>query len=93
LVTLQKKFNNYVDELVIMENKIKALFADILQISSDQINDRSTPDTIEAWDSLNHLNLIATFEEEFSIDIDPEEIPPMMVSYLQFKTYILNKLG
>ena len=76
-----------------MEQKIKQLFADVLQVSIDQILESTTPDNLEEWDSLNHLNLIATFEEEFSIDIEPEEIPEMMENYSAFKLLIMKKIG
>ena len=76
-----------------MEEKIKQLFADVLQVSIDQISDSTTPDRLTEWDSLNHLNLIATFEEEFSIDIEPEDISKMMESYPAFKSFIQNKIG
>ena len=76
-----------------LEERIKQLFADVLQVSIDQIVDITTPDSLEEWDSLNHLNLIATFEEEFSIDIEPEDIPKMMESYSAFKSFVQNKIG
>ena len=75
-----------------MEERILQLFTDILQIDPDGIDDTSSPDTIEGWDSINHLNLIATFEEELSIDIDPEEMPGMMEDFRSFKSIILMKL-
>ena len=74
-----------------MEDKIKQLFADVLQVSPDEISEATSPDTLEKWDSLNHLNLVAAFEEEFSIDIEPEEIQAMMAGYLKFKSIILDK--
>lgn len=76
-----------------MKKEIRDLFATILQIAPDEINDDSTPNTVKTWDSLNHLNLIAAFEEEFSIDIEPEEIKGMMESFKQFKSVILQKAG
>lgn len=75
-----------------MEKEIRDLFATILQIAPDEINDDSTPNTVKTWDSLNHLNLIVAFEEEFSIDIEPEEIKGMMGSFKQFKAVILQKV-
>jgi len=74
-------------------NNVKKLFATILQVDPHQINDSSSPDTLEAWDSINHLNLIAAFEDEFSIDIEPEEIPLMMQNYATFVSIILTKIG
>ena len=75
-----------------MKAKIKQLFADVLQVSISQILDSTTPVNLEQWDSINHLNLIAIFEDEFSIDIEPEEIPQMMQSYHTFSSFIENKI-
>ncbi len=74
------------------EKKIKQLFAAVLQSDLNEIDDESTPDTLNRWDSLNHLTLIAMFEEEFSIDIDPEEIPGMMENFGRFKSIITQKI-
>ena len=76
-----------------LENKILELFADILGLDFRTINDAVTPDEINAWDSMNHINLISVFEDELSIDIEPEEIPEMMESFGKFKSVILTKIS
>ena len=75
-----------------MEDKIRALFAIILRIKPEEIFDESSPQTLNNWDSLNHLNLIASFEDEFSIDIEPEEISDMMTNFGCFKSTICKKI-
>lgn len=76
-----------------MEEKIKQIFATIIDVSPDQIHNETTPDDLENWDSMNHLMLIAAFEEEFSINIEPEEIGEMRESFAKFKKLILQKIG
>jgi len=76
-----------------LEKKIRQLFADVLQVSNEKISDVTAPENLPEWDSLNHLNLIASFEEEFSIDIEPEDIQKMMQNYSIFKSIIMNKIG
>jgi len=76
-----------------LEEKIKALFAAVLGVQADKINDLTDPASVEKWDSLNHLNLIVAFEEEFSIDIEPEEIPEMMKNFKVFKMVVIQKLS
>ena len=46
----------------------------VFDISPDQINEDSSIDNIENWDSLKHLNLILALEEEFVISIPDEEV-------------------
>ena len=76
-----------------MENKIKELFATVLKIPLNKISDDLSPGKVEEWDSLDHLNLISSFEEEFSVEIEPEEIKEMNKDYETFKSIILKKIG
>jgi acyl carrier protein len=75
-----------------LDKEIKELFGAVLQIDSDTLNDTTTPKDIAAWSSINHLNLIAVFEEKFAIDIEPEEIPLMAGNFGKFKEIIMQKL-
>ena len=52
--------------------------ASVFEISIDDINEHSSPDTIENWDSLRHMNLITVLEEEFNIRLNDEQITEMM---------------
>lgn len=60
-----------------MENhseKIKNVMSTIFDVHLETINENSSSDTIENWDSLRHLNLILALEEEFNISIPDEEV-------------------
>ena len=61
-----------------MKNKVKILMASVFEISVEDINDDSSPDSIENWDSLRHMNLITVLEEEFDIRLSDEQITEMM---------------
>jgi acyl carrier protein len=52
-----------------MENKLKDIFAIIFEVDVSAINNDSSPDNIESWDSMNHMNLILAIEEEFQLKI------------------------
>lgn len=43
----------------------------------EEIGDDLTPDDIEMWDSISHMDLCAKFEEEFDISLDVEDIAEM----------------
>ncbi len=75
-----------------MESKITDFFATILQFSPEDITDDTSPDDIAQWDSFKHMMLISSFEEEFDISIEPEEIVDMYKSYGEFKAAVLIKL-
>ena len=60
-----------------MSDKLISLFATTLNISPDTLNDDSSPDTVEQWDSLAAMHLIAALEEEFDIRLSTKEIMKM----------------
>jgi acyl carrier protein len=73
-----------------MENRIKKIMSNVFNINVDSINNESSPDNIENWDSLKHMNLIIALEEEFEIEFSDEEIIDSMnyaliVNILNFK--------
>lgn len=61
-----------------MEEKIKEILSSVLNVDVAEIDENSSPDTIEEWDSLKHLNLIIALEEEFGIKFSTDEIGEMM---------------
>ena len=60
-----------------MKNRIKKVIADVLMIDIDKIDDNSSPETIEQWDSLKQMNIIIALEDEFEIEFLDEEIGDM----------------
>lgn len=74
-----------------MEDQIKNVMSSVLGIESSEINENTTQNTIEQWDSLKHMNLIVAFEEEFNIEFTNEEIMEM-VSYPLIKIIIEEKV-
>jgi acyl carrier protein len=77
---------------MIMEDRIRQLFATILQVDPDRIRDDSDPATLDRWDSMQHLILVSGFEEEFSVDVDPEEAIAMYANFAAFKKVMMQKL-
>jgi acyl carrier protein len=51
--------------------------ADIFQAPVGQITLASSPQTIDGWDSVQHLNLVLALEEKFGIQFEPEEMDKM----------------
>ena len=61
-----------------MEGRVKKVMSDVFNIDVSLINNETSPDNIENWDSLKHMNLIVALEEEFEIEFDDEEIVDSM---------------
>jgi len=57
--------------------QVRSIVSDLLRIPADQISAASSPENIEAWDSVQHLNLVLALEEKFSLQLSPEEIDEM----------------
>jgi acyl carrier protein len=73
-----------------MESRIKKVMSDVFNIGVDSINNDSSPDNIENWDSLKHMNLIVALEEEFEVEFDDEEIVDSM-NYALILNIVSNK--
>jgi len=61
-----------------MEEKVLNVVSQVLGIPVDTITDDSSPESIEAWDSLKHMNLVLALEEEFGIRFSDERIVAML---------------
>jgi acyl carrier protein len=59
-------------------DRVSALVADVFQLSIDDVRPETSADSIEAWDSLQHLNLVLALEQEFGIQFTPEEIEQLL---------------
>jgi acyl carrier protein len=57
--------------------QVRNLASDIFGVPATQITEASSPETIEAWDSTQHLNLVLALEDTFQLQLSPEEIEQM----------------
>jgi acyl carrier protein len=80
-------------DITSQRDAIREVFSTILQCDPDELHDRATPETLERWDSFQHLVLVAGFEEEFGIEIEPEEIDRMFRNFGVFREIIEEKLA
>jgi len=55
------------------EDRIKKVMSKVFNVDESSVGPNSSPDTIENWDSLKHMQLILALEEEFKIEFTPEE--------------------
>jgi len=74
-----------------MEERIKNVMSAVFEILVEQINDDSSPDTIESWDSLKHMNLVVALEEEFEIEFTDDEAVELL-NFLLIFNIIKEKL-
>ena len=64
------------------ENQIKErvfkVVSNIMGVSLREVDENSSPDTLEKWDSLQHMNLILALEEEFGVQFTDSQIVDML---------------
>ena len=61
-----------------MDDKVRQIMALLFEVNAEEINFESSPDTIDNWDSLRHMNLVTALEEEFEIRFSDEQIIEML---------------
>ena len=70
-----------------LSERIKKVMSAVFEIPVEQIKDDSSPDIIDSWDSLKHMNMVVALEEEFEVEFTDDEIVEMM-NYLLIKTIL-----
>lgn len=58
-------------------DQVRSITADVLSLPVAAVAPDSSPQSLETWDSVHHLNLVLALEERFSIQFSPEEIDAM----------------
>ena len=53
------------------------ILTDVFDVDKSDLTDETTPDELETWDSVTHMDIIARFEENFDIEFEVEEITEM----------------
>lgn len=48
-------------------DELQAIFRDVLDLPSLELNRDSSGTTVDQWDSLAHISLVATVEEHFGV--------------------------
>lgn len=76
----------------LIDNSLMRIFADVFQVPIESISPDSSPETIESWDSLQHLNLVLALEQEFAVQFSPDEIEKL-VSPRLVSTFLSEKLA
>ena len=61
-----------------VEKRIQSVMATVFDVDPNEIDENSSQDSIESWDSLKHLDLVVALEGEFDITIPLEEVGNML---------------
>jgi acyl carrier protein len=58
--------------------RVRQIAADVFDVPLDAVTSQSSPETIENWDSLQHVTLVVALEQAFAVQFLPEEISEML---------------
>ncbi len=53
--------------------RLKQVMADVLGLEPAEVGDATSVDSVPAWDSLRHMNLVLALEAEFSVTLSEEQ--------------------
>ena len=57
-----------------MNERLQNIMATVFDIKVEEINEQTSVENCEQWDSLQHMSLLVAIEEEFSICLDDDEV-------------------
>ena len=53
--------------------RIRSILAEVFGLNPADVGPDTSTDTVPAWDSLQHLTVVLSLEEEFDVHFDDEE--------------------
>lgn len=69
----------------------KRIFVELFSLDENEVNEGIVMENVELWDSVGHVNLVATIEDTFHIEMTIEEMSEL-VSF-EAGIVILRKYG
>jgi acyl carrier protein len=61
-----------------MKTKVKRVMSQVFDVPIESVTDDASPETIDSWSSLAHLNLVMALEDEFGIRFTDDQIPTLV---------------
>ena len=75
-----------------MDDKIKRVLAEVLRMPVEQVGDDLAMKDVDAWDSLVHMQLVLSLEQNFDIQLTFDEIVAMQ-SVREIKRVLSDRRG
>ncbi len=75
-----------------VEMRIRTVLAEVFGLDVATVGPDTSTDTVDAWDSLQHLTIVLALEEEFDIHFDDEDTVAL-VTYPLIATIVTERLG
>jgi len=75
-----------------MSDPLKEVLGSVFDIPADEIDDRTSPENVGLWDSLNHLRMVSEIEKTFRIRLGRKEIREM-VTFARIREIVGRHVG
>lgn len=72
-------------------SQVRQIISDVLGVPPGSLTPASSPDTIESWDSVQHLSLVMALESSLGVQFAPEDIEKMR-SVGAIETLVASKM-
>ncbi len=57
-----------------IQERVIKIIASIMNVPQESLDESSSPESVDRWESMKHINLVLAIEEEFNIQFDDEQI-------------------
>jgi len=64
--------------MISIKQRVFKIISQVLEISAEEVNEESSPETLENWDSLKHMNIVMALEEEFDVEFTEDQIVELL---------------
>jgi acyl carrier protein len=81
------RYSTGVDDLNSVEQRIKNIMAKVLKIDICDIDEETTADSIDRWNSLAHVDLLVNLQKAFDAEFTDSQLVEM-VSYNTIVRYV-----
>ncbi len=59
-------------------DQVCQIVADVFNVPAESVTVDSSPESIESWESMTHLNLVLSLEQAFGVSFAPEDIAELI---------------
>jgi acyl carrier protein len=60
-----------------VQDRVIKIISNVIDVPPSDLNEDSSPSSVNGWESMKHINLILAIEEEFDLQFDDEQIAEM----------------
>jgi acyl carrier protein len=75
-----------------MDDRIKGVLGAVFRLEPTAIGEDFSSESLAAWDSLKHIQVVVALEQEFGVEFEDEEIP-LLLSLRGIQNALRAKLG